>query len=358
MIQVYEWRGGYFDANTRDALIEAARIVGNDIYLKPIKGCGSYQGHTVICDGKTFTLGSTAASAATHTGAGAVDIDCEGLTDEQARRVETALRKVGFAAWFRPRVSPYTGNSYGWQRHCHALLMGAALSDSADRQVGAYLNGWDGLAVPHKDPGTRAYVTVRWATYSKPAVSPPKARTYTIPSGGTLATAAAVLGASVAAVAAFNGITNPDVVHPGQVVTAPPSGYVVPTSKPPVKVAPLTAAQLKAAAAKRAAALKAAQDAQAKRAAHAAVVKRAEAIARAKSTVKRADLKPRRTNVSVKRLEIMLNRKGVLAKRYVDGYYGTATQSGVYTLYRKMNWSPKGTVPGPVMLRYLALHTN
>lgn len=333
-IEVFEWRGAYFDKDTRDALIEAARLVGNDIYLKPIKGCGSFQGQTVVCDGKVITLGSTAASAATHTGAGAVDIDCEGLTDAQARRVETALRRVGFAAWFRPRVSPYTGNAYGWQRHCHGLLMGAALSAEALRQVTAYLAGWDGLAVRHKDTGTRAYVAVRWATYGKP-----QPRTFTIPSGGTLAKAAAALGVTVAALAGWNHIPNPDVVTPGQVVTAPPATY---TPRPVVTTAKPTATAVRPSKP-----VSRPVPAPAKPKPVKAVTKAPRAVP---AFVSRSALKPGKRNASVLRYEKALAARGFLSWWYVDGYYGTATSAGTYRAYRVKHWTPRGTVPGPALL--------
>jgi len=355
---VFYFRGIYTDAKTYAALKEVARIVGDDIYLQPIKGCGSFQGHTVTCDGKTFTLGSTAASASTHTGEGAVDIDCSALSDAQARRVETAMRKVGFAAWFRPKYSPYTGNAYGWQRHCHGLLIGTALSGSALTQVTAYINGWDGLAVAHRDTGTRLYVKVRWATYRAPGAAAPvtasKWKTVTIPRGGTLGAVAALLGVSVAALAAFNGISNPNVVTPGTVVTSPPRGYVVPTAKA-ATAAPLTAAQVKARADARAKALKAAQ---AKAAAVKAAKARAAAKALANRTVYRAVLKPTRSNVSVKRLEMMLQRKGFLPYRYVDLYYGTSTKTAVNRYYGALGIKTNRTIPGPVMLRALNLYAR
>ena len=147
------FRNANVDPSTFDALTELARIVGNDIYLAPIPGCGSYQT-------------STKASAGTHAGGGAVDINAEGLTDEQARRIETKARSLGFVAYFRPRVSPYSGNSYGWQRHVHMIRRDCGdLAVEAKAQIVAYDKGTDALAVPHKDTGSRAYVGMTWAKY-------------------------------------------------------------------------------------------------------------------------------------------------------------------------------------------------
>jgi hypothetical protein len=147
------FRGITVDPTTADALTELARIVGDDIYLSPIPGCGSYQT-------------STKASAGTHAGGGAADVNAENLTDEQARRIETRARSIGFVSYFRPRISPYSGNPYGWQRHVHMIRRDCTdLSPEARAQITAYDQGTDALAVPHKDTGSRAYVGVTWAKY-------------------------------------------------------------------------------------------------------------------------------------------------------------------------------------------------
>jgi LysM repeat protein len=334
-ITVFKFRGIFTDADTRDALVEAARLVGDDIYFRPIPGCGSFQGHTVLYNGTLITLGSTAKSADTHTGYGAVDIDCEGLTDEQARRVETALRRVGFAAWFRPRVSPYTGRSYGWQRHVHAIRLDApGLPDAAATQVRAYLNGRDGLGVSHPDTGTRAYVHVRWLSYGKPL-----ARTYTIPKGGTLAKAAAALGVTVAALAGWNHVPNPDAVVPGQVVTAPPSNWTPAPVVPSVTVRPSKPV--------------------ARPVPKPSTPKPTKAVRRAPvavpATVSRSLLKPGRSNASVLRYERALSARGFLPRRYVDGFYGTATSAATVKAYRVKRWTPRAGVPGPLLLKSLSL---
>ena len=146
------FRGANVDPVTFDALTELARIVGDDIYLDAINGFGSYS--------------TNPNSGGTDTGGGHCDINAEGLTDEQARRIETRARSVGFVAWFRPRVSPYSGNAYGWQRHVHLIRRDCTdLSSKARWQVGEYDAGRDGLAVPHKDTGSRAYVGMTWAKY-------------------------------------------------------------------------------------------------------------------------------------------------------------------------------------------------
>jgi hypothetical protein len=146
------FRGADVDPVTYDALVELAAIVGDDIYLDAIDGFGSYS--------------TNPNSGGTDTGGGHCDINAEGLTDEQARRIETRARSVGFIAWFRPRISPYSGNAYGWQRHVHLIRRDCVdLSTKARWQIGEYDAGRDGLAVPHKDTGSRAYVGMTWAKY-------------------------------------------------------------------------------------------------------------------------------------------------------------------------------------------------
>ena len=145
------FRGVSVDPKTGDALTELAAISGS-IYVEPIPGFGSYR--------------SNSASGGTDTGGGHCDLNMEGRSDADARRLETLARSLGFVAYFRPRVSPYSGNSYGWQRHLHLIRRDCAdLSTKAKWQVGEYDAGRDGLAVPHKDTGSRAYVGMTWAKY-------------------------------------------------------------------------------------------------------------------------------------------------------------------------------------------------
>jgi LysM repeat protein len=220
--------------------------------------------------------------------------------------------------------------------------MGAALSAEALVQVRAYLDGWDGLAVRHKDTGTRDYVNVRWATYGAP-----KARTYTIGKGGTLGAAAVALGVSVASLAGYNHITNPDAVTPGQVVTAPPAKW---SPAPTVTVKPSTATVRPSKPVSRPA------PKPTTRKPVAPVRKPSRPVV---ATVSRHALKPGARNVSVLRLERALAARGFLPRRWVDGYYGTATVKAVQNAYRwQAKRQPRGgwfaaPVPGPGLLRVL-----
>ncbi len=110
-------------------------------------------------DLKRVTQGSyteaIAASFGTHAGGGAVDISIRDprnpdqiLLGETAAMV-TALRRAGFAAWFRDVGDVYPGSPM----HIHAIAVGdQELSPAAQEQLtGAhgYFRGMDGL--PHED---------------------------------------------------------------------------------------------------------------------------------------------------------------------------------------------------------------
>ena len=79
---------------------------------------------------------TTAASAGTHDGGGAVD-----LAPFEADKKVHAMRAVGFAAWHR---LPSQGN---WPEHVHGILRGdREMSPEAAAQIVAYDNHRDGLA--------------------------------------------------------------------------------------------------------------------------------------------------------------------------------------------------------------------
>lgn len=104
------------------------------------------------------------ASAGTHSGGGAVDIALSGLTDDDARTIETTMREVGFAAWYRPAIPGV------WPRHVHGIAIGCGdLAPQAAAQVTDYRNGRDGLANHGPDTGSRAHVGETWDTYTPPA---------------------------------------------------------------------------------------------------------------------------------------------------------------------------------------------
>lgn len=145
----------------RDPLAEAQRLIDADpltrgVKLTPIPGFGSYS--------------RNAASGSIDTGSGHVDFNAEKMTDAQARRCVTYLRRVGFLAYFRPR-SWYSWwkkaiRKPGWQRHLHCVLVGSAdLSTAAVRQIAEWKAGGDGLVGPEKDADDRTVVGRTWAAY-------------------------------------------------------------------------------------------------------------------------------------------------------------------------------------------------
>lgn len=92
------------------------------------------------------------ASAGTHDGGGVVDL----APFEHERKVRV-LRRVGFAAWYRPERPGV------WPAHIHAVLIGnRKLSPAAQDQVQEYLDGYDGLAGDGLDNGPRDFVNHRF----------------------------------------------------------------------------------------------------------------------------------------------------------------------------------------------------
>lgn len=98
------------------------------------------------------------ASAGTHDGGGVVDIRTwdlpgKGLTPEQ---VVLALRRAGFAAWFRTKAQ-------GFDPHIHAVAIGdKQLHPTAKAQVEAYYRGRNGLANNGRDDGPRLSKIRTW----------------------------------------------------------------------------------------------------------------------------------------------------------------------------------------------------
>jgi hypothetical protein len=82
------------------------------------------------------------ASAGTHDRGGVVD-----LAPYDRERKVRVLRRLGFAAWFRPAIPGL------WGAHVHAVMIGHQdLAPAAAQQVTAYRAGLDGLAGGDKDP--------------------------------------------------------------------------------------------------------------------------------------------------------------------------------------------------------------
>lgn len=137
------YRGVVTDERTRDMVAEAEKI--NGASFKPTQGSYSVD---------------VSASAGTHRGGGALDLSVNGMDKAKRDKAVSALRKVGFAAWYRaPEDGP-------WGAHIHAIAIGCPdLAASAARQVEEYKNGGDGLVGAARDP--QAYLGVKPTTWEQ-----------------------------------------------------------------------------------------------------------------------------------------------------------------------------------------------
>ena len=100
-----------------------------------------------------YRHGATAASAGTHDGGGAFDL--AQYDDDTVRLV----REMGGAGWHRTVAQGFDGD------HCHIELIGCPHHPSADYQIVAYRDGYDGFGVDGyggKDDGPRPDVIRTW----------------------------------------------------------------------------------------------------------------------------------------------------------------------------------------------------
>jgi hypothetical protein len=96
---------------------------------------------------------STPSSGSTHNKE-ALDIGTRELSATNRKKMIRALKDAGFAVWYR--APNWDGK--GGAEHAHALPIGGQLSDSASRQVAAYLAGRNGLNDNAPDRTYRANV--------------------------------------------------------------------------------------------------------------------------------------------------------------------------------------------------------
>jgi peptidoglycan hydrolase-like protein with peptidoglycan-binding domain len=116
--------------------------------------------HLGITQG-SYNAGGVSASAGTHDGGGAADLDMGELCGKRARRVVRALRVVGFAAWHR---APIPGV---WGEHIHAIAISDPdLAPAAQDQVWDYYTHHDGLAGNGRDSGPRVGFHT-WEAYQR-----------------------------------------------------------------------------------------------------------------------------------------------------------------------------------------------
>lgn len=160
-LPTYVENGTTLSRDLKAPIAEARRLGAADPFLKGteleiIRGYGSY------ADNKS--------SGRTDTGSGHVDFNAERMTDAQAQRWVTYLRRVGIMAYFRPR-SWYSWwkkaiRRPGWQRHIHCgLLWSADASPALVDQFREWIADGDGLVGPEKDNGDRSVVGRTWAQY-------------------------------------------------------------------------------------------------------------------------------------------------------------------------------------------------
>ena len=108
----------------------------------------------------SYIAGGVDASAGTHDGGGAVDLDVTRGCGARPRAVR-ALRLVGFAAWFRPTIPGL------WSKHIHAIAVNDTdLSSGAAAQVSEYYRGYDGLSGDGLDRGPKVKKTT-WEIYKR-----------------------------------------------------------------------------------------------------------------------------------------------------------------------------------------------
>lgn len=124
--------GSTLNYRTNQMKMEAARRLG---------GC------TMSVTQGSYNAGGVGASAGTHDGGGAMDISVKrGCGTKQLATVRE-LRRVGFAAWYRPANS-------SWPAHIHAIAISDPdLSREAQGQVSDYYRGLNGLANDGPDNG-------------------------------------------------------------------------------------------------------------------------------------------------------------------------------------------------------------
>jgi peptidoglycan hydrolase-like protein with peptidoglycan-binding domain len=162
------------DASGMPGPTSLQRLLGKRFALIRVVSAGSrttYDGHTVntrtaamlraashrlgarchlgITQG-SYNTGGVGASAGTHDGGGAADLDMAQLCGKRTRRVVRALRIVGFAAWHRTAIPNV------WGEHIHAIAISDPdLAPQAQDQVWDYYTHHDGLAGNGPDVGPR-----------------------------------------------------------------------------------------------------------------------------------------------------------------------------------------------------------
>ncbi|SEG97698.1 hypothetical protein SAMN05444920_11121 [Nonomuraea solani] len=133
------------NTRTRNMLTEAKRLLGRDLKL----------------DQGSYNPGGDPTSVGTHDGGGVVDISVKGMSPATRTAAVRALRQSGFAAWLR------NPSQDDWPWHIHAVAISdTALSGQAQRQVGDYYLGQNGLAGRGPDDGPKVPIRT-WEEYQR-----------------------------------------------------------------------------------------------------------------------------------------------------------------------------------------------
>jgi Bacterial TSP3 repeat len=143
--------GQTVDRRTSNMLREAQRIANEQD-----AGIGKFHlSQGCFCHG-------VAASAGTHSGAGAFDLSVRNYSEHQKEIIALSLRKVGFASWRRmPNQGP-------WPEHIHGIAIGSKqLPAIAQSQVRSYRNGRDGLVGNRRDNQDRPDKILTWEQYKQ-----------------------------------------------------------------------------------------------------------------------------------------------------------------------------------------------
>lgn len=184
------WRGTTVSQDMYEPLNELARLAGDDIYVRPIAGFGSYSGNSNSAD--------------IDNGGGHVDINLVGYTDTQKKRLEALARMIGFYAdirepkWYSPIRRKWL--SMTWQSHLHMLKKDTTdLSDAARKQLNLWYAGFNGLAgfswggvwTYDADDGPRQYLRQTWTQYKERTMGEVLSTDTTTTLSGSVATAMA-----------------------------------------------------------------------------------------------------------------------------------------------------------------------
>ena len=149
------WRGVMLTARHRDALRWAER-----------KWQRKFPGLTISPSQGSWS--GVAASAGTHTGAGAVDIRTKHLTQEQRVALVRALKDAGQACWFRP--DNWDGRGGGQHIPCLDIGGQTGMERGAKNQIKSFDLKRDGLRSNRADNTYRPNPKVEYSFQQKKPV--------------------------------------------------------------------------------------------------------------------------------------------------------------------------------------------